>query len=64
MMAKAKKEVFSVVKAVKNNARTRLGTPPPVQTIPDEQQKVAHGPVKHKRALADLVHHAREEDQR
>ena len=60
-MAKAKKDRFSIVKAVKNNARIRLGTPPPVVTIPDAQEKAARGPVKHKRSLADVLHHAREE---
>lgn len=61
-MAKKKKQGFSVVKAVKNNARLRLGTPPPTTIIPHRQQKEAHGPVKHKRALTDVLDHAHQED--
>ncbi len=45
---KGKKDVFSVIKAVKKNARIRLGTPPLVVTIPDAQ-KAERGPVKHRR---------------
>ena len=58
-MAKTKKKQFSIVKAVKNNARLRLGTPPPVAIIPDAQRKMQHGPVKRKRSLPDLLSGAR-----
>jgi len=53
-MKKPKKKVFSIVKAVKANARTRVGTPPPERVLPDPKQKLAAKP-KHKRTLADLI---------
>lgn len=53
-MAKAKKRVFSVVKAVKQNARDRVGAVPPERVIPDPKQKAAAKP-KHKQTLADLI---------
>ena len=53
-MSKAKKKVFSVVKAVKENARTRVGTVPAERVIPDPKQKAAANP-KHKKTLADLL---------
>lgn len=59
-MAKAKKSVFSVTKAVKANARERLGTPPPSRALPDPKQKSAAKP-RHKETLADLLE--RKEDQ-
>lgn len=59
-MAKAKKSVFSATKAVKANARERLGSPPPERVLPDPKQKAAANP-KHKETLADLLE--RQEDQ-
>lgn len=59
-MPKAKKSVFSVTKAVKANARERLGTPPPSRPLPDPKQKAA-AKAKHKETLADLLE--RQEDQ-
>jgi hypothetical protein len=53
-MSKAKKRVFSVVKAVKQNARDRVGAVPPKRVIPDPKQKAAAKP-KHKKTLADLL---------
>lgn len=53
-MSKSKKQVFSKVKAVKANARARVGTPPPERTIPDPKQKLATRP-KHKQTLASLL---------
>jgi hypothetical protein len=53
-MAKAKKQVFSKVKAVKANARARVGTPPPERVLPDPKQKHATKP-RHKETLADLL---------
>ena len=53
-MTKAKKRVFSIVKAVKQNARDRVGQPPPEKIIPDPKQKAAAKP-KHKETLADLL---------
>lgn len=59
-MSKSKKKVFSKVKAVKANARTRVGTPPPERVLPDPKQKVAARP-KHKETLADLINTTGEE---
>jgi hypothetical protein len=53
-MSKARKRVFSVVKAVKLNARDRVGPVPPKRVIPDPKQKAAAKP-KHKKTLADLI---------
>jgi len=53
-MGKAKKRVFSIVKAVKENARDRVGPVPPERVIPDPKQKAAAKP-KHKKTLADLL---------
>jgi hypothetical protein len=53
-MSKSKKQVFSKVKAVKSNARTRVGSPPPERVLPDPKQKLAAKP-KHKKTLADLI---------
>jgi hypothetical protein len=53
-MSKPKKQVFSKVKAVKANARTRVGTPPPERVLPDPKQKAATSS-KHKQTLADLL---------
>ena len=55
-MAKKKKvDTFSVTKAVKANARERLGSPPPGAPIPDRRTKAEHGPVKHKPKLEEVV---------
>jgi len=53
-MGKAKKRVFSIVKAVKQNARDRVGAVPSGRVIPDPKQKAAAKP-KHKKTLADLL---------
>jgi hypothetical protein len=60
-MSKPKKQVFSKVKAVKANARERVGSPPPERVLPDPKQKLAAKP-KHKKTLADLLN-ATGEDQ-
>ena len=52
--SKAKKEVFSVTKAVKANARERLGTPPPSHPLPTIKDKITARP-KHKETFADLL---------
>ncbi|WP_260706294.1 hypothetical protein [Edaphobacter flagellatus] len=59
-MSKAKKQVFSAVKAVKSNARDRVGTPPAERVIPDPKQKRTDKP-KHKETLADLIGRTGEE---
>jgi hypothetical protein len=53
-MSKPKKQVFSKVKAVKANARERVGSPPPERVLPDPKQKLAAKP-KYKKTLADLL---------
>jgi hypothetical protein len=53
-MTKPKKRTFSKVKAVKANARDRVGTPPPERVLPDPKQKRAAKP-KHKPTLADML---------
>lgn len=53
-MAKGKKATFSATKAVKANARERLGTPPAGRILPDPKQKAAAQP-KHKETLSDLL---------
>jgi hypothetical protein len=59
-MSRPKKSEFSVVKAVKANARERLGSPPPERVLPDPKQKQAAKP-KHKETLADLLSNTGEE---
>jgi len=54
VMSKPKKQVFSKVKAVKANARARVGTPPPERVLPDPKQKLAAKP-KHKPTMSDLI---------
>jgi len=53
-MKKAKKGVFSVVKAMKANARARVGSPPPEKVLPDPKQKAAARP-RHKETMQDLL---------
>jgi hypothetical protein len=53
-MSKPKKRGFSIVKAVKANARARVGTPPAERVLPDPKQKLAARP-KHKPTFADLL---------
>jgi hypothetical protein len=52
-MARQKKPVFSATKAVKANARERLGSPPPSHPLPTPKEKAAKP--KHKKSLADLL---------
>ena len=61
-MRKAKKRVFSIVKAVKANARARVGTPPAEKILPDPKQKAAARP-RHKVTFGDLLAKAHQEDQ-
>jgi len=51
---KAKKKVFSVTKAVKANARERVGQPKPGRVLPDPKAKAAAHP-KHKVTLGALL---------
>jgi hypothetical protein len=59
-MARAKKSTFSATKAVKANARERLGSPPAERVLPDPKRKATTQP-KHKETLAGLL--GREEEQ-
>jgi hypothetical protein len=54
-MSKAKKEVFSVTKAVKANARDRVGTPPPEVVLPDDKTRASRRTSKHKVTLQKLL---------
>ncbi len=53
-MKKAKKRVFSIVKAVKENARARVGMVPAEKVLPDPKQKALSKP-KHKETLQGLL---------
>ena len=59
-MSKPKKKIFSKVKAVKANARTRVGAPPPERVLPDPKRKLAAKP-KHRPTLDDLIRSTGEE---
>jgi hypothetical protein len=53
-MAKKKQEKFSVTKAVKRNARERVGPPKPAKVIASEPQQERRER-RHKKTLADLL---------
>jgi hypothetical protein len=53
-MAKKKKVGFSVIKAVKRNARERVGQPKPEKVIASEPQQ-ARCERRHKETLADFL---------
>lgn len=55
MAKKAKKRVFSIIKAVKANARARVGIVPAEKVLPDPKAKEQRKP-KHKETLADLLY--------
>ena len=58
-MTKPKKRRFSVVKAVKANARERVGTVPPERVLPDPRQKALARP-RHKETFAQLLNSTEE----
>ena len=60
-MSKSKKQTFSKVKAVKANARARVGTPPPERVLPDPRQK-RKAREKHKSTLTDLIQNTGEDE--
>lgn len=60
-MRKPKERVFSIIKAVKANARARVGPPPAEKILPDPKQKAAARP-RHKETFADLLGKAHSED--
>lgn len=53
-MTKKKKAEFSVTKAVKRNARERVGQPKPEKVIASEPAR-ARQERRHKKSLADLL---------
>jgi hypothetical protein len=53
-MAKKKQGKFSVTKAVKRNARERVGQPKPERVIVSEAEQAARKR-RHKETLADLM---------
>ncbi|MFP5232092.1 MAG: hypothetical protein ACLGQX_05610 [Acidobacteriota bacterium] len=53
-LPKPEKQAFSATKAVKANARERLGSPPPSHPLPTLKDKIA-SPPKHKETLAQLL---------
>ncbi len=58
---KAKKRVFSIVKAVKANARAQVGPVPAEKVLPDPRSKARRDP-KHKKTLQQLIEGERRED--
>ncbi len=54
-MARRRPKTFSVTKAVKSNARDRVGTPPPSHALPDDKTKAARRAAKHKVTLSRLL---------
>lgn len=61
-MPRQGKKEFSVTKAVKSNARDRVGTPPPSQVLPDEKTKAQHRASKHKVTLTRLLEQSGKDD--
>jgi len=61
MTKKKKVATFSATKAVKANARERLGTPPSERVLPDTKDKAMRAP-KHKQTLADVLEKAEREN--
>lgn len=53
-MTKRKKEIFSVTKAVKSNARDQVGQPKAVQVI-EEKPKAGERGAKHRESLEELI---------
>jgi hypothetical protein len=58
-MTTPRKRRFSMVKAVKANARERVGIVPAERVLPDPKAKAARKP-KHKKTLSDLLNTADE----
>lgn len=51
---RAKKRIFSAVKAVKANARERVGQPKPERVIPNTSRETKRG-LKHPKTLTKLL---------
>jgi hypothetical protein len=56
-MAKRKKDTFSATKAVKANARERVGQPKPSRVLPDEPRTGRKA--KHKPKMEEMIEGAR-----
>ncbi len=54
-MKKRKPDRFSIVKAVKANARERVGTPRPETVLPDDKTRSERRTSKHKVTLQKLL---------
>jgi hypothetical protein len=55
-MAKTpRKRTFTAVKAVKELAREKIGTPPPSRVIPDAKTKQTRRSTKHRPTLGKLL---------
>ncbi len=55
MPKRKKKDVFSVTKAVKANARAVVGTPKATQEIPDAKTRQRKRATKHKKTLGEML---------
>lgn len=61
MPKRTRSKVFSVLKAVKANARARVGTPPPSAPIVDRKTKDLRGRPKYKRSLEEVIQAGQED---
>jgi hypothetical protein len=52
MVKRKKKRVFRAMKAVKEAAREKIGSPPPTRLVPDKKKEL---PAKHKPTLGELL---------
>ena len=55
VVSKVKKSVFRVARAVKANARERVGMPPPAVVLPDDKARAERRTSKHKVTLEKLL---------
>lgn len=60
-MTKRKEEKFSVTKAVKSNARDRVGQPKPSRVL-EEKPRDQVREQKHKQSLEEIIESAESED--
>jgi hypothetical protein len=54
-MKKKRPARFSVVKAVKRNARDKVGTPPPERILEDARSRAERRAARHKAPLSQLL---------
>lgn len=60
-MTKSRKAVFSATKAVKANARERVGQPKPEMALPSDKQKAERRSAKHKANLSSLIEQSKKD---